>query len=155
MMTIHTVKGLEFDYVVIPDCQEGYMPLSGNNDDPTYDVQNTRRTPQPSAWIESERRLFYVGITRARKDLFLGAPDTRTQAESTSSRFLEELELSETQDLAAALVPAAQGRTGHDDRLIALCQKLSAFHHIVGDPSRKSMRSCCPNVCDCDLHSCI
>ena len=139
MMTIHRAKGLEFDYVVIPDCQERFMPLAGNSDDLTYDTQDPQRTPQPAEWIESERRLFYVGTTRARKELFLGAPALQTrpghrnrqQDTPQFSRFLEELELPETRALASAVVPAARGRPGHDDKLLALCQKLSAFHHMV------------------------
>ena len=74
MMTIHSAKGLEFDYVVIPSCEEGYIPVIGTNDDPTYDKEDPNRVPKTAEWIENERRLFYVGITRAKKGLYIGAP---------------------------------------------------------------------------------
>lgn len=140
MMTIHSVKGLEFDYVVIPDCREGYIPVMGSSEDLTFDIGNEQRTPQPAKWIENERRLFYVGITRARKELFLGAPrmpersdrHRKKQDALKASRFLEELELPVTREVSSAVVLAAGGRSEHGAKLLEVCRKRSAFHHIVG-----------------------
>ncbi len=139
MMTIHRAKGLEFDYVVIPDCQEGYLPVIGSNDDPTYDTQAPRRTPKAAEWIENERRLFYVAATRAKKELFIGTPQlqsggpTRSQAARTqsakSSRFLEEMELGPTRAIASEIRRATAGQ---DHQLPEVCRRWSAFHHIVG-----------------------
>ncbi len=57
VMTLHMSKGLEFDYVFIVGCEEGLLPHSRSMD-ATLD-------------IEEERRLLYVGITRARKQVVL------------------------------------------------------------------------------------
>ncbi len=56
LMTVHSSKGLEFPYVYLTGLEDGLFPLvrDGNEDD-----------------IEEERRLFYVAVTRARKDLTL------------------------------------------------------------------------------------
>lgn len=57
VMTLHASKGLEFDYVFIAGCEEGLLPY-------------TLFESQPSD-LEEERRLLYVGMTRARQSLFL------------------------------------------------------------------------------------
>jgi DNA helicase-2/ATP-dependent DNA helicase PcrA len=57
MMTLHTAKGLEFPVVFIAGLENGLFPLSRSFDDPSL--------------LEEERRLFYVGITRAERKLYL------------------------------------------------------------------------------------
>ncbi len=57
MMTLHTAKGLEFPVVFIAGLENGLFPLARSFDDP--------------ALLEEERRLFYVGITRAERKLYL------------------------------------------------------------------------------------
>lgn len=57
MMTMHNAKGLEFPVVFIAGLEDGLFPLSRAFDDP--------------AMLEEERRLFYVGITRAEQKLYL------------------------------------------------------------------------------------
>lgn len=80
LMTLHAAKGLEFPYVFIMGMEEELLPHRNSieNDD-----------------IEEERRLAYVGITRAQQNLtFTLARKRKTFGESTSttpSRFLEEL----------------------------------------------------------------
>ena len=69
-MTIHLAKGLEFDTVFIAGCNEGLLPhqMSYHNQEE----------------IEEERRLMYVAMTRARKELYLNFYNI-------PSRFLYEL----------------------------------------------------------------
>ena len=63
LTTMHGAKGLEFDTVFLAGVEEGLIPHARTIDDRATDVQ-----PQE---VEEERRLFYVGITRARVRLFL------------------------------------------------------------------------------------
>jgi DNA helicase-2/ATP-dependent DNA helicase PcrA len=90
LMTLHAAKGLEFDAVFLVGLEEGVLPHSrsfhGNDEE-------KRR-----AALEEERRLLYVGITRARLRLFLSFCQERFMHGKTSpsepSRFLKELPLS-------------------------------------------------------------
>lgn len=108
MTTVYRVKGEEFDYVIIPNCEEGYMPNSFDKDAPIYDTASIVPQAPASDVIEAERRLFYVAITRARKAVIIGTsqpPRTGTQSSSTdaaSSRFLDEIQLEPTTDVMEA-----------------------------------------------------
>lgn len=76
LMTVHSAKGLEFDRVIIPDCNEKNFPLG---------EMQSRET------IEEERRIFYVAMTRAKKNLellYLTGDQTRPRL---PSRFLNPL----------------------------------------------------------------
>ncbi|KAA3631223.1 MAG: ATP-dependent DNA helicase PcrA, partial [Calditrichaeota bacterium] len=89
LMTLHAAKGLEFDTVFLVGLEEGLFPLG-------------QATMDPMA-LEEERRLFYVGATRARKKLFLSSATTRHrfgEVESIPSRFIKEIpeELVEKKD---------------------------------------------------------
>jgi DNA helicase-2/ATP-dependent DNA helicase PcrA len=73
MMTVHTAKGLEFPFVVISGLEDGLFPLSRSIEDPER--------------LEEERRLFYVGITRAERFLMLTwARSRRRNGELMQSR---------------------------------------------------------------------
>ncbi len=100
--TIFRTKGLEYDYVVIPQCDDNLLPyLKGERID-LFDKQGLVRESQMSSKLESERRLFYVALTRARMGVLIGAS-------SNPSRFLEELHLSETEAVMRVLVQLAAG----------------------------------------------
>ncbi len=78
LMTLHAAKGLEFPVVFITGCEEGLLPCS---------LWGTSS-------LEEERRLFYVGMTRARENLILTASTTRPWAgpgERNLSRFVSEI----------------------------------------------------------------
>jgi DNA helicase-2/ATP-dependent DNA helicase PcrA len=81
LMTLHSAKGLEFPVVFMAGMEEGLFPSQRSLDDPKK--------------LEEERRLCYVGITRAKKRLFLTACRSRMVYGRTvmypPSRFLEEI----------------------------------------------------------------
>ncbi|MDX1420832.1 MAG: 3'-5' exonuclease [Rubricoccaceae bacterium] len=82
LMTLHASKGLEFKVVFVAGLEEGLFPLSVAAQDPKE--------------LEEERRLFYVGVTRAEEALFLSYARSRYRyGESQGavrSRFLDEIE---------------------------------------------------------------
>ena len=93
LMTLHAAKGLEFDTVYLVGLEEGLFPLA-------------RTTSEPME-LEEERRLFYVGATRARKKLNISSATSRHrfgQVESLPSRFIKEIpmELVEVSDFRHA-----------------------------------------------------
>jgi DNA helicase-2/ATP-dependent DNA helicase PcrA len=86
--SIYRTKGLEFDYVILPQCNENAMPYLKGERISIYDNEGNRSQAAVTDVLESERRLFYVAITRARKGVMIG-----TSAEP--SRFISELGLRE------------------------------------------------------------
>ena len=81
LMTLHSAKGLEFDNVFIPGMEEGIFPSS--------------RSMEEDNRLEEERRLMYVGITRARRRLYLTRATERMLynqwGHNPPSRFLDEI----------------------------------------------------------------
>lgn len=102
LMTMHSAKGLEFKTVFLTGMEEGLFPHMRSLDDP--------------AGLEEERRLCYVGMTRAKERLFLTSARQRSiygEAERRKkSRFIEEIpeEFIETQDAE----PAAYDRVKYE-----------------------------------------
>ena len=84
LMTVHSVKGLEFDYVFIVGMEEGIFPH--------YNAINDGG----NSAIEEERRLCYVAITRAKKELCITTAESRMLFGNTNrnmpSRFIEEID---------------------------------------------------------------
>ncbi len=80
MMTLHSAKGLEFDTVLLVGLEEGLLPSSQS-----IGQEN----------VQEERRLFYVGITRAREKLFISHSKYRNTFgkldQQRPSRFLQEI----------------------------------------------------------------
>ena len=84
LMTLHSAKGLEFNYVFLPGWEEGIFPNQRSLDE------------NGNKGLEEERRLGYVGITRARRNLYISYVNFRKQYNysmyrSIPSRFLSEL----------------------------------------------------------------
>ncbi|AGY77950.1 ATP-dependent helicase [Clostridium autoethanogenum] len=77
LSTIHGVKGMEFENVFIINCSEGLIPHANS-------IQNN---------LEEERRLFYVGVTRAIDNLTLCYSSTIRKKAVDVSRFIEECDL--------------------------------------------------------------
>ena len=80
LMTLHAAKGLEWSVVFIAGCEDGFLPM---------------KLKKGGCDVEEERRLFYVGITRAKEKLYLlNAAERRTwgkKEEREKSPFLKEL----------------------------------------------------------------
>ncbi|HEV7664515.1 MAG TPA: 3'-5' exonuclease, partial [Chloroflexota bacterium] len=98
LITLHAAKGLEFPYVFLVGIEEGILPHQRSVDDPKQ--------------LEEERRLFYVGITRAMRGLYLVRAFRRTTygsaSANTPSRFLLDVPAS----LALVTHAPGAGRSG-------------------------------------------
>ena len=107
LMTLHSAKGLEFPVVFITGLEEGLFPISRSLADPPA--------------LEEERRLFYVGATRAKVKLYLAWARNRRKFGETSasiaSRFLRELEPSLVQvESSYRASPARRQRASYRQR---------------------------------------
>lgn len=82
LMTLHASKGLEFDLVFLPGWEEGIFP-------------NQRSIDEGEKNLEEERRIAYVGITRAKLDLYITFAESRRMfydfIYQTPSRFIQEI----------------------------------------------------------------
>ncbi|MCB8876626.1 ATP-dependent helicase [Acidisoma silvae] len=93
VMTLHRAKGLEFDHVFMAGLEEGIFPS---------------RKAEQQGTLPEERRLFYVGLTRARFTLRLSYVHRRRQWKSHASRFITEI----PRNLLSGSVPAAKADSG-------------------------------------------
>ncbi|KAA6185546.1 DNA helicase II [Thiohalocapsa marina] len=105
LMTLHSAKGLEFPVVFITGVEEGLFPHSMSADDPDR--------------LQEERRLCYVGMTRAKEQLYLTHAESRRlhgrEEYPMPSRFLRELppELLEEVRGGGLSRPSPRGRSGY------------------------------------------
>ena len=86
LMTLHVAKGLEFPVVFMVGCEEGLMPYHRHSKDDHIEETD----------IEEERRLFYVGMTRAQQKLVLTQAQRRflfgQHMQNASSRYVQDIE---------------------------------------------------------------
>jgi DNA helicase-2/ATP-dependent DNA helicase PcrA len=131
MMTLHNAKGLEFPVVFISGLEEGLFPLSRSHDDPEM--------------LEEERRLFYVGITRAERRLYLSHARSRRrngeEMHSMPSSFLrpipdEMLEQRATPRLRGSASMSWIGSASHSGRTMGFGS--TAASRRSGTPVRRS-----------------
>lgn len=105
LMTMHNAKGLEFETVFLVGLEEGLLPHSRSSD--------------TESGVEEERRLFYVGLTRARERVFLSHARRRllfgSHRDAAPSRFLSEIPSSLLRREGEGAAPEpARGRRGAD-----------------------------------------
>ncbi|MDQ3044223.1 MAG: UvrD-helicase domain-containing protein [Chloroflexota bacterium] len=119
LITLHSAKGLEFPVVFITGVEEGLIPISR-----AIDVEH-----KDPAQVEEERRLFYVGITRAERQLYLTFTGNRLTygryLPGTASRFLANVPAESVHSLtrSSAYRSPGMGRAGdglHPNNLLPL-----------------------------------
>ena len=91
LSTLHASKGLEWPHVMLVGVNEGLLPFKSDAEGTSAEVSKTR--------LEEERRLMYVGITRARSTLVVSTLRRRKKGRDTvqgvPSRFIAEMKLHE------------------------------------------------------------
>jgi DNA helicase-2/ATP-dependent DNA helicase PcrA len=127
LMTVHNAKGLEFDTVYITGLEEGMLPHF--------------RSLDTAEEIEEERRLFYVAITRAKKNLYISYANSRKKFGSNyimnkKSRFIDELDADVVENasiyggfrkqIPVNIKKTFAGKISHDDTLEKKPYALSA-----------------------------
>ncbi len=112
LSTLHASKGLEYPHVYLLGVEEGLLPHQGRDEE---DVDPAKSADALVMRIQEERRLMYVGITRAQRSLHLSWCKKRRRAREDlvrePSRFIEEMGLSaapEDQPEAEAMTPKAR-----------------------------------------------
>ena len=140
LMTLHSAKGLEFDIVFLPGWEEGLFPSQRSMDELGL------------AGLEEERRLAYVGLTRARRRAFVSYAANRRihgQWQSTlPSRFIAELPAEHADSLAEPglfRAPPGSRKAGRRARSSAgrefeAMRMALARQRAAGSPPRDSRR---------------
>jgi len=93
LLTVHSSKGLEFECVFMPSLINGRFPSINRGsgfDIPTELVEDKEILPEGDYFLQEERRLFYVGVTRAKKYLNLSYSENYGKRERAKSLFIEE-----------------------------------------------------------------
>ncbi len=142
LSTLHGSKGLEFEVVFLIGCEEGYLPHARTLDARATDLSVEARaiacaapagapSGEPeggAADIEEERRLFYVGVTRARERLFLSRAKSRflrgKTVPRTPSRFLLDVppDLLDEYEVKDEAPTTAREATANAEAILALLQ---------------------------------
>ncbi len=122
LSTLHGSKGLEFDYVFLLGVEEGFLPHTR-----TLESKSTDASP---ADIEEERRLFYVGITRAKEKLYMSKCKARSMrgkpAARPPSRFLADIpdEMLELEDIKAEVGLDTQKMAENAENFLAMLDSI-------------------------------
>ncbi len=120
LMTMHAVKGLEFDIVFVTGLEEGLFPHANS----MYDEKE----------LEEERRIFYVAITRARKVLYLTNAKSRVlfgQVQSNPpSRFIEEINSDDIENMFEENKITKEIKVNKKDNFNDLDLELNAGDHV-------------------------
>lgn len=107
LITLHSAKGLEFPVVFIAGVEEGLLPISRAIEAEPFDPKQ----------VEEERRLFYVGVTRAQKLLYLSYASSRMTYgrynSGVASRFLQSIPA----EVVRGVSRSSTGRSGGTGRM--------------------------------------
>jgi DNA helicase-2/ATP-dependent DNA helicase PcrA len=117
LLTLHAAKGLEFPVVFLVGCEDGLLPLRFGGPGPRGDEEAADE-------VAEERRLFFVGMTRARSHLFLSFAARRrrhgTVRETSPSPFLADIGDELLEQLFGATRPARRPSASTGDQLSLL-----------------------------------
>lgn len=124
LMTLHAAKGLEFEVVFLPGWEEGVFPHQRAIDE------------SGMKGLEEERRLAYVGITRARKKLFISHAANRRiynqWQSSIPSRFIDEIPAQNIEKLGGGASNYARNNSNWADEVASILQ-----HNTTPEPEAK------------------
>jgi DNA helicase-2/ATP-dependent DNA helicase PcrA len=130
VMTVHKAKGLEFPVVYLPGLVAGRFPATGRREPLALPLELVRETlPEGDFQLQEERRLFYVGMTRARDELVLShAADYGGQRARRVSPFV----------LEALDLPVAAGVAGAGARSATPLERLEGLKRTeAAGPARR------------------
>lgn len=118
LSTIHSAKGMEFDNVILCDCKNGVLP-SGES------VMLPGMSKEDKKLLEEERRLFYVGVTRAKKHLELVSWESEFGAETDGFDFVDIFLSGKTENVSASpsVSAASPSKRMKADRIAEESQK--------------------------------
>ena len=127
VMTIHKAKGLEFPVVYLPGLVTGRFPATGRREPLGLPLELVHETlPEGDYQLQEERRLFYVGMTRARDELVLShAADYGGQRARRVSPFV----------LEALDLPVAAGTPGAGARSTTPLERLAGLERTEAAPA--------------------
>jgi DNA helicase-2/ATP-dependent DNA helicase PcrA len=132
VMTVHKAKGLEFPVVYLPGLVSGRFPAIGRRETLALPIELVNETlPEGDYQLQEERRLFYVGMTRARDELVLShAADYGGQRARRVSPFV----------LEALDLPVAAGVAGAGAKQTSALEKLAALEQTEPAPAPRRGR---------------
>ena len=132
VMTVHKAKGLEFPVVYLPGLVTGRFPATGRREQLALPIELVNETlPEGDYQLQEERRLFYVGMTRARDELVLShAADYGGQRARRVSPFV----------LEALDLPVAAGASGSGAASTTPLERLAANQRPEPSPAAPRSR---------------
>jgi hypothetical protein len=139
--SVFRAKGLEWDHVILPEVIEGQLPNLRSSETLVEDTEHPERSQDRTEAIESERRLFYVAITRARQTVSIFTEDTKR---NQPSRFIYEALPAVTADSVNALTQALAVGTLSEDGLHMLRggAREQVLHHGLMNILELALKEC-------------